>query len=197
MEQVTRGAETEHPRQSLRLSGGDGVQWEKNAPNPKKRHKDFTLGVLYRQHLGMGPELERLARVVFYKDNQFVIQALGIPSFASSIMLPLPTFRSLIKRLRLVIRPNGCDWDIAEKLAVGGLGFDGLKWVQIVVVLDLEFVAMSVHTARGLRDFVRERSKNSAIHFACAGRVDVDVGADKTNMDETRTKLREVITFST
>ena len=90
------------------------------------RSQRFTLGPDLRRHLAMGPEIAQLAQEVFYQQNEFCIKARR-----AAFHLPHPTKRMHIRKIKLCVELDVRGWEVIQKMAAGGYGFDLIAEVHV------------------------------------------------------------------
>ncbi|KAH5710677.1 hypothetical protein HBI42_159240 [Parastagonospora nodorum] len=164
----------------------------------KKHENQLTLFKFF----SMGPEIASLAPEAYYKAKKFLIFD---AKRNLSLLLPLPSIRSWIARVALVVSLSQTGWGILTRLALDGYGLENLQFVEIRIFLATVEIAGFVH-----RHFLRVVQDPDACHiqFVCSGSLELEKDPwnfnlrdqlEKINctMEGVEGRLRKAIHFTT
>ncbi|KAJ4304616.1 hypothetical protein N0V90_000142 [Kalmusia sp. IMI 367209] len=127
------------------------------------------------EHCRMTPEFAHLAKLAFYKENEWQIWL--VPKcFHVPLRYPPRQLNCYVHRLIIRLFMSSEHWRLLRRLAEGSLGFENLKFIDILVNWSFILVDHDLHAplqSQAWQHFFSERS-GTPIEFKCKGRIDFD-----------------------
>ena len=141
-------------------------------------------------YLQMTPDIADIAKAVFYRENQFIVQfSSSTPRYDFSLVKPPMAVRSQLRRIKFLTRLTDLDWRVLRSMAEGEdrAGFTNLVHLEVRCLLK---EAVTDYKSFGRTDteddigaFEEDSSRlwGTPIKFSCSGEVVYDVsGYDST-----------------